>query len=131
MRILQQNPSFTLIAATSLALAIRANTTIFSVAKKVLYDWLQVGHPETLRLLRWDGDKKVAVHSMWGEFDGDPNRVTSSSFSYPAYTELRAHNRVMEDLVAFKEDSMNATIAGNAQRVVVEMVAGNAYSALG
>jgi predicted permease len=130
-RILQKNPSFTVIAATSLALAIGANTTIFSVAKQVLYNRLHVGHPETLRLLRWDGDKKVAVHSMWGEFDAIPNGVSSSSFSYPAYTELRAHNRVMEDLFAFKEDGMNATIAGNAQRVVVEMVSGNAYAALG
>ena len=131
VRILEKNPSFTLIAATSLALAIGANATIFSVAKKVLSDRLQVGHPETLRLLRWNGDKKVAVHSMWGDFDAISNGVSSSSFSYPAYTELRAHNGVIEDLFAFKEDSMNATIAGNAQRVVVEMVSGNAYAALG
>jgi predicted permease len=131
VRILQKNPSFTLIAATSLALAIGANTTIFSVAKQVLYDRLHVDHPETLRLLRWNGDKKVAVYSLWGDFDSDPNGVTSSSFSYPAYKELRAENRTMEDLFAFKEDGMNATIAGNAQRVVVEMVSGNAYAALG
>ena len=122
VRILEKNPSFTLIAATSLALAIGANTTIFSVAKQVLYDRLHVDHPETLRLLRWDGDKKVAVHSMWGEFDTDQNGVTSSSFSYPAYQQLRAENRLMEDMFAFKDDGMNATVAGNAQRVVVEMV---------
>ncbi len=131
VRILEKNPSFTLIAATSLALAIGANTTIFSVAKQVLYDRLHVDHPETLRLLRWDGDKKVAVHSMWGEFDTDQNGVTSSSFSYPAYQQLRAENRLMEDMFAFKDDGMNATVAGNAQRVVVEMLSGNAYAALG
>jgi predicted permease len=131
VRILEKNPSFTLIAATSLALAIGANTTIFSVAKQVLYDRLHVGHPETLRLLRWDGDKKVVVQSLWGEFDNGPNGVTSSSFSYPAYKELRAENRVMEDLFAFKEVGMNATIGGNAQRLGVEMVSGNAYAALG
>ena len=62
----EKNPSFTLIAATSLALAIGANTTIFSVAKQVLYDRLHVGHPEQLRLLRWDEDDKVAVHSHVG-----------------------------------------------------------------
>jgi predicted permease len=131
VRILAKNPSFTLIAASSLALAIGANTTIFSVAKKVLYDRLQVPHPETLRLLRWDGDKKVAVHALWGDFDSGPNGTTSSSFSYPVYQAMRAGNQVMEDLFAFKENSMNATIAGNAQRVVVEMVSGNAYAVLG
>lgn len=131
VRILAKNPSFTLIAATSLALAIGANTTIFSVAKQVLYDRLKVSHPETLRLLRWDGDKKVAVQSLWGDFDTGPNGATSSSFSYPMYQQMRAGNRVTEGLFAFKDDGMNATIAGNAQRVVVEMVSGNAYAVLG
>jgi len=37
----------------------------------------------------------------------------------------------MQDLFGYKEDSMNATIRGNAQRVVVDMVSGNFYSAMG
>jgi predicted permease len=132
MRYLRKNPGFTTIAATSLALAVGANTTIFSLAKQVLYDRLKVPHSEQLRLLRWDGDDKVAVHEMWGDFDTTPSGgMTASVFSYPAYQELRARNRVLEDLFAYKEDGMNATIQGNAQRVVVEMVSGNTYGALG
>src|SRR5579859_7241679 len=69
MRILSKSPGFTAIAAGSLALAIGANTTIFSIAKQMLYDRLKVPHPEQLRLFRWHGDKNVAVNGMWGEWD--------------------------------------------------------------
>src|SRR6266568_2721779 len=69
IRILRKSPGFTAIAATSLALAIGANTTIFSIAKQLLYDRLNVPHPEQLRMLRWNDDGKVVVQEMWGDFD--------------------------------------------------------------
>jgi predicted permease len=132
VRILRKSPGFTAIAATSLALAIGANTTIFSIAKQVLYDRLNVPHPEQLRMLRWNGDGKEAIHAKWGYFDSTGNGGTTGSvFSYPAYRELRAHNQGMQDLLAFKTDGMNATIRGDAQRVQAEMVSGNYYAVLG
>jgi hypothetical protein len=66
VRILRKSPGFTAIAATSLALAIGANTTIFSLAKSLLYDRLGVPHAEELRLLRWTGDDHLAVHEHVG-----------------------------------------------------------------
>jgi predicted permease len=131
VRMLLKNLSFTAIAVLSLALAIGANTTIFSIAKSLLYDQLNVPHPEQLRLLRWLGDGKESVHAMWGDFDSTPQGGTTSSvFSYPAYLQLRAHNHALQDLFAFKEDSMNATVRGNAQRVTVAMVSGNFYTGM-
>jgi predicted permease len=132
-RILRKSPGFTAIAVTSLALAIGANTTIFSVAKSLLYDRLNVQHAEQLRLFAWTGTRKhVAVHSTWGEYNPLPGgRVTSTSFSYPAYRLLREQNRSLQDLFAFKVDGMNATIHGEAQRVLTEMVSGNYYAQLG
>ena len=131
VRILAKSPGFTAIAAVSLALAIGANTTIFSVARQLLYQRLAVPHAEQLRLLRWNGDGKEAVHNMWGDFDSAPHSGTTSSvFSYPVYQQLRAHNQVLEDLFAYKEDSMNATIHGDAQRVNAAMVSGNYFAAL-
>src|SRR3982751_3858695 len=44
-RILRKNPAFTAIAVGSLALAIGANTTIFSVANELLYERLGVTNP--------------------------------------------------------------------------------------
>ncbi len=132
IRILAKSPAFTMIAASSLALAIGANTTIFAIGKQLLYDRLNVPHPDELRMLRWNGDGHEAVQGMWGDFDSTPDSGTSASvFSYPIYEQLRDHNEQMQDLIAFKEDGMNATINGNAQRVNADLVSGNFYAALG
>lgn len=130
-RQLRRNPGFALIAALSLALAIGANTTIFSVARQLLYARLDVPQPTQLRLLRWNGDSRLVLHGMWGAFDPTPQGgMTGSIFSYPVFEQLQAHNRVMQSLFAFKEDSMNAVIQGSAQRMDVAMVSGNFYAGL-
>ncbi len=132
IRLVRKSLGFTAVAALSLALAIGANTTIFSVAKSLLYDRLHVPHAEQLRLLTWHGDGHEPVEHMWGDFDSSPGGGSNSSvFSYPVYQQLRAHNQSTQELFAFKETSMNATVRGIAQRVQVEMVSGNYYGALG
>lgn len=112
LRVLGKSPGFTAIAVISLALAIGANTTIFSVANQLLYDRLPVPHAAELRLLAWTAnEQKLAVHSIWGDYDSLPGgRGTSNIFSYPVYQRLRAQNRVLGDLFAFKTDNANATI---------------------
>jgi predicted permease len=132
LRILGKSPGFTAIAVISLALAIGANTTIFSVAKQLLYDRLVVPDATSLQLLAWTGhEENLAVHSIWGDYSRSGGRATSTAFSYSVYQQLRAENRVLGDLFAFKTDSMNATIRGTAERVESEMVSGNYYSQLG
>ena len=131
VRILRKSPGFTAIAALSLALAIGANTAMFSLAKSLLYDRLHVTHPEQLRLLRWIGNDHNVVHSMWGEFDPAPGGgMLGSCFSYPVFVQLRLHSTAMEDLAAYNEDSMNVTVRGNAQRANVDMVSGNFFNVL-
>jgi predicted permease len=128
LRILRKSWGFTLIAVVSLALAIGANTTIFSVMKRLLLDRLDVPHAEQLRLLRWHGDKRTAVTNMWGMSDNLPEGIGATSFSYPAFEQLRRDNRVLEDLFAFKDvGRMNATIDGNAQILQGELVSGNFF----
>jgi len=132
LRILRKSPGFTIIAAGSLALAIGANTTIFSVTKSLLYDRLGVPQADQLRLVNWAGDRNCVVHGMWGSWGpaADGGNL-ASIFSYPVYQQLRDRNDVMEGLLGYNEDSMNATMRGNARRVVVAMVSGNYFDVLG
>ena len=132
-RRLRGSVGFTAVTTISLALAIGANTTIFSMAKQILFERLAVPHAGELRLLGWNAsDNHRAIHSITGEHvitaDG---RFSSSSFSFPVYQQMRAQNRVMQDLFAFKGMSGNGTIAGEARRVGGELVTGNYFRELG
>src|SRR4051812_21793781 len=108
-RLLRKSPGFTFVAVASLALAIGANTAIFSVAKQLLFDRLDVADAASLRLLM----------------------STDANFSYPVYEQLRAHNQALGDLLAFHTTAVNATIGDNAERVLAHEVSGNYYTILG
>lgn len=100
LRMLWKTPGFTVIAAISLALAIGANTAIFSVTKQLLFERLAVSHAENLRLLDWIGtEAHSVVHNIWGSWDSLPGGMgTSTSFSYPIFQQLRADKRGLDDL---------------------------------
>jgi predicted permease len=108
-RLLRKSPGFALVATTSLALAIGANTSIFSIAKQLLLERLDVRDAASLRLLT----------------------TTDANFSYPVYEQLRAHNQVLGDLLAFRSTAVNATVGDNAERVLIHQVSGNYYEVLG
>jgi predicted permease len=108
-RLLRKSPGFTLVAAISLALAIGANTSIFSIAKQLLFERLDIPNATSLRLLT----------------------TTDANFSYPVYQQLRAQNHVLGDLLAFHATAVNATVGDNAERVLAHEVSGNYYEVLG
>jgi predicted permease len=132
VRMLKKSRSFTAIALLSLTLGIGANTTIFTLAKHLMMDRLNVPHNEQLRLLNWISPKQGAVHSLWGDWDSENGGNTSTSFSYPVYEYLREHNHQLSDLFAFKNlGRANVTIDGAAEVVQADVVSGNFYSQLG
>jgi predicted permease len=132
LRMLRKSPGFAAIAIGSLALGIGANTAIFSIAKQVLLDRLNVPHPAELRLFAWRSARKSVVHSSWGDWDKTSNGVTSTSFSYPVYQLMRKQNHQLADLFAFKNlGRMNVTVDGEAEVVQGDLVSGNFYQQMG
>jgi predicted permease len=139
VRMLRRSPGFTAIAVVSLALGIGANTIIFTLAKGILLDRLDVPQPNQLRLFAIVRDRRTsALHSFWGDFYRTPDgRSITHSFSYPVYQLMRQQNLakpVLEDLFAFKDllgQRLTATVDGHADTVTGELVSGNFYQQLG
>jgi predicted permease len=128
VRMLAKNPGFTAIAVGSLALGVGANTAIFSMAKQVLLDPLNVPQPRQLRLLAWHSKRHSVVHSEWGDMHRMGDGEGSTSFTYPVYEQLRRQNHNLNDLFAFKNLGLiNITVDGEAEVLQGDLVSGNFY----
>jgi predicted permease len=131
-RMLRRSPGFTVVAVVSLGLGIGANTAIFTVAKKVLFDTLPVTRPHELRLLTWVSGHEQVVPPVWGDVGANESGgLTSNAFSYPVLEALRKRTDAFQELIAFKDVETTATVDGVAELEAVELVSGNAFSALG
>jgi predicted permease len=131
IRQLRKSPGFTAIAVVSLALAIGANTTIFSFANQMLFVKLGVPHPEQLRLLSVTGDQHVAVHNTWGNSRFDNGVWRADVFSYPVYRQIARENSVLEPLVAFSGlGPVDITSGGAPVPAAAELISGNLYTQL-
>lgn len=131
-RQLQRNPLLTSVAITSLALGIGANTAIFTAAKRVLFDTLPVEAPGQLRMLTWVSGREQPVPPVWGDVgSNESGGLTGNAFSYPVLEEMRARSDSVQDFVAFKDVALAATIDGQPEMVVGEMISGDAFQSLG
>jgi predicted permease len=122
LRTLLKNPGFTVIAVMTLALGLGANTAIFSLTDQVLLRLLPVDKPEELVVLRSPGPKQGRVWS-----DGDGN----TSFSYPAYKDLRDKNNIFSGLLARFAVPLSVAGSGQTERAEGELVSGNYFQVLG
>ncbi|HXW55168.1 MAG TPA: ABC transporter permease [Candidatus Cybelea sp.] len=122
IRMLANNPGFTLVAILTLALGIGANTAIFSLTDQVLLRALPVRDPGRLAIVRAEGWKTGHVSS-----DGDD----SMSFSYPEYKDLRDRAPAFSSLLARYGLSLNVAANGSTERAEGELVSGNYFDLLG
>ena len=114
-RQLRKSPGFTAVAVVTLALAIGANSAIFSVIDAVLLRPLPFRAP----------DRLVVVKPT------EPGRHDDIGVSYPTFLEWRAQNHVFEGLSVFRQDDFTLTGGGEPAHLTGSVVSANLFSVLG
>jgi predicted permease len=121
LRMLGKNSGFTIVAVITLALGIGANTAIFSLTDQLLLRMLPVGHPKELVILRSPGP---SPGRNWNDGPG------GTSFSYPAYKDLRDRNQVLAGLLARFSTQVSVAAQGTSELANGELVTGNYFTVL-
>ena len=122
LRVLRKNLGFTIIAVSTLALGIGANTAIFSLMDQVLLRRLPVRNPSELVVLHAPGPITGRASS-----DGD----VTESFSYPMYKGLRDGGANVISLIARSSSDASLASQGQTERGRLELVTGNYFDVLG
>src|SRR6202042_351178 len=102
---LVKSPGFTAVAVLTLALAIGANTALFSIINGVLLNPLPYPHPEQL----------VTLH------ESKPN-FNTGSISYPNFLDWEKGNHTLSSMAVARGGSFSLTGLGEAEQVTAQFV---------
>jgi macrolide transport system ATP-binding/permease protein len=137
-RAMAANRLFTLLAVTSLALGIGANTAIFSFMDAILLRSLPVADPASLVVLNWHAKSErgdFVMHSMSGNSWEDSAGVTAGIFPYPAYEMFRKNDPLFSSVFAhfqfWQMRKLNLAIKGQADTAAGWTVSGDYFRGLG
>ncbi len=111
LRVLRKSPSFTIAAVATLALAIGANSVVFSVMNAFVLRPLNVPQPE----------------NFYAIFRPGPD----AHMSYPDYLDLRERNRSFDDLLAYNITVAGMDTGGNPAPAWIYETSSNYFDALG
>src|SRR5712664_4865828 len=115
VRVLRKNPGFAIVAITSLALAIGANTAIFSLLNGLVLRALPVQHPEQL--------------VRFGAQSGDESFV---ALSLPLFEQISSAQKVFSSTFGWLGDRLSTVeINGALSRNDIWAVPATSYSELG
>lgn len=126
LRGLLRNPGLAVVAVLTLAVAIAANSTIFSLLSQALLRSLPVRDPAELVVLSFAGGHPGHTHSDGGDQPGHTHE-----FSYPMYRDLRDQNGIFSGLIAAAPIRVGVGWNQHAEEVAAEMVSGNYFDVLG
>src|SRR5436190_8208688 len=116
LRTLRKSPGFTITSVATLALAIGANTAMFSVLNAVLLRPLPYRSPEQLAML-------------WSEFPSQNRREGRSS--YLNVEQWRRQSKSFADMAFFDPVSATLTTAIETEHISVARISPNFFSLLG
>src|SRR4029453_6852625 len=109
LRTLRLNPGFAAVAVIAIALGVGANTALYSILYAIYLRPLPVEKPEQMVVLS----------------------TTNTSFSYPAYHELRDRTKSLQGLLAHRTLDVHIGVSGSVERGTGVLVSGNYFSLLG
>ncbi len=135
IRILRRDRAWTAVAVASLALAIGANTALFSVLNEALLVKLPVPRPDELVALRWAGQNDVAGTLYEYGYIAPDSKIPGkggATFPHAVFERLRDEVRETADLFGFSNGgTRNVIVRGNGDMASCQLVSGNFYRALG
>ena len=114
LRMLTKSPAFTVVAVLTLALAIGANTALFSIINGVLLNPLPYPQPDQL----------VTLH------ESKPN-FNTGSISYPNFLDWQKHNHTLSAMAVSRSYSYSLTGLGPAEQVQAQFVTSDFFPILG
>jgi putative ABC transport system permease protein len=115
IRMAKRSPGFSLVVIVVLALAIGANSAMFTFVNALLFRPLPGRASEFL-----------------GLYSHDPSKPNSyRSHSYPNFADIRARNDVFEELIAYTFTITGRPAGDVMRRSFVEIVSSNFFSAIG
>jgi putative ABC transport system permease protein len=115
LRSLRRAPTYAVAAIAALALAIGANTALFSLIEATLLRPYPYPNPEQLLMVRETS-----------------KTFEDSSVAYPNFVDWRAQTKdVFSQMAAFRRDSLNLTGVGDPERLGIRMVSSDFFDALG
>jgi predicted permease len=114
LRMLAKSPAFTAVAILTLALAIGANTALFSVVNGVLLNPLPYPQPDQL----------VTIH------ESKPN-FNTGSISYPNFLDWQKQNQSLSSMAVSRSFSFSLTGLGPAEQAQAQLVTSDFFPILG
>ncbi len=124
VRQLRHAPGFTLTAVLTLALAIGANTAIFSLLDQALLRLLPVNDPRQLVVLQGTG-------KAWNGSISINGGAQEAYFSYPMYEALRDKSQAFDGLIGMDQAQVGISHDNHSDLANAELVTGNYFNVLG